>query len=123
MAQLRNGHTSRWDWRRAGDAGISLLYMGVTIALGPADAILDAASLSSPTHVESPQEANCASQHGHFLCQVVRSLSLAGPSRIPSAADLPAPVVRYLEMGHESGEMKRAPILLGSVIPRGPPVA
>ena len=123
MALLLNGHLRKWDLRRAGVAGISFLYMVVTIALGPADAILDAASLGSRTHIESPHEANCASHHGHLLCQVVRSLSFAGISRWESATDRPAPEVRCVEMGGDTGEIKRAPILLGSVIPRGPPVA
>ncbi|MYI06422.1 MAG: hypothetical protein F4059_03640 [Gemmatimonadetes bacterium] len=124
-ALLQIGHKSKgtWDLRRAVVAGIALSYMVVAVVLGPVDAILDAASLASPIHIESPQKTNCDSHHGHLICQVVRTPSLAGIAPLEFAANRPAPLVHYREMSREALEMKRAPILLGSVVPRGPPTA
>ena len=122
-ALLRIGHKSKGtlDLRRAGVAGVALAYVVVAIALGPVDAVFHARSMVSPIRVESPQKTNCDSHHGHLICQVVRLPSLAGISPMEFGTDRPAPLVRYLDMGREAAEMKRAPILLGSVVPRGPP--
>ena len=59
---------------------IATLQIGVSASLSPADAILDIERFGSPVHIESPENADCAVDHGHFFCQVVRSLSKAGVS-------------------------------------------
>jgi len=97
--------------------------MGSTAALTHADALLDGGRMGSPDHLESPESTDCPVHHGHFFCQVVRSLAHASISRGITTGHGPAPPIRVAEADCESGEARGAPILFGSAIPRGPPAA
>lgn len=110
------------ELRRAAAACLALFHLGSASALTHADALLDAASMGWPDHVESPESSDCAVHHGHLICQVVRSLSQAEVPRGVSVEDGLAPPIRIVDTNREGYEAKGPPILLGSVIPRGPPV-
>lgn len=109
--------------RRTAVFSLATLQIGLAGALGPADAVLDIEPFGSPIHVESPESADCAVTHGHVFCQVVRSLSKAG---VPGEIMLPrvsAPPLRLPEPDVATDSPPATPILLGSVIPRAPPIA
>lgn len=115
--------SSRWDLRRVGVSCVAAFQIGAAAGLGPADAILDIERFGSPVHVESPTNADCAVDHGHLFCQVVRSLSKAGiPHRITLSQET-GPPVHLPEPDREAGRAPVASVLTGSVIPRAPPVA
>jgi len=115
--------STRWDLRRAGILCIATLQIGLSAVFSPADAILDIERFGSPVHVESPRNADCAVNHGHFFCQVVRSLSNAGVSGGITAPRIGAPPLRLSEPDRAADCIPTAPILVGSVIPRAPPAA
>lgn len=96
--------------------------MGSTTAFARADALLDAESMGSPVHVESP-DSDCAIHHDHLFCQVVRSLFQTATTRDIPALATPAPPIRVLDADPEAHDAKCAAILFGSVVPRGPPVS
>ena len=117
------GHKGKRELWRVAAACLALFQIGSTSVLAHADALLDAERTGSPLHVESPENSDCALHHGHLFCQVVRSLFQAVTSpEIVVQAD-PAPLIRVVEAEREAYQAKCAAILLGSVIPRGPPVS
>ena len=107
--------------QRTAIACVALLQMGSTIALTHADALLDGERMGAPDHVESPETSDCAVHHGHFFCQVVRSLSQAAVSPDIATEAGPAPPILVAEAECEADEVKRAPILFGAASPRAPP--
>ena len=113
---------SKWDLRRVGAACIAALQIGASAALGPADAILDIERFGSPVHVESPENADCAVDHGHLFCQVVRSLSKAGVSGGITLPQVCLPPLRLPEPDRVADRLPIAPILCGSIVPRAPPI-
>lgn len=116
-------HTGTTELRRTAAACLALFQVGSTSALTHADALLDARSMGSPVHVESPDASDCAIHHDHLFCQVVRSLSQATFSCQATTAAAPTPPILIVEAGPEAHEAKCAPILRGPVVPRGPPVS
>lgn len=110
------------DLRQVGVAFIAALQIVVAAALGPADAILDIERFGSPVHVESPENADCAVDHGHLFCQVVRSLSKAGFSGGVTLPRVCLPPLRLPEPDCVAARLPIAPILRGSVVPRAPPI-
>lgn len=113
----------KWDMRRVGVSCIATLQIGVSASLSPADAILDIERFGSPVHIESPLNADCAVDHGHFFCQVVRSLSKAGVSHGISFSQISEPPLRLPEPNREADRVPTARIRVGPVVPRAPPVA
>lgn len=113
--------TDGWNLRRVGFAAVSLLHIGAVTALGPADAILDAEGARTPIHVESPDNADCAACHGHFFCQLVRSLSLAPVPQHIQIAGLPIPPVRHAEPRRQAERFYGPRLMAGSAVPRAPP--
>jgi len=109
--------------RRAAVFSLATLQIGLAGSLGPADAVLDVERFGSPIHVESPEGADCAVAHGHVFCQVVRSLSKAGVSGAISLPRVSAPLLRLPEPETAIDRPPATPILLGSVVPRAPPIA
>ena len=109
------------ELRRVAAACLALFHLGSASALTHADALLDAASMGSPDHIESPESSDCAVHHGHLICQVVRSLSQAEVPRGVTVKDGLAPPTRIGEAHLEGDQAKSPPILLGSINPRGPP--
>ena len=115
--------SSRWDLRRVGISCIATLQIGVLASLSPADAILDIERFGSPVHIESPENADCAVDHGHFFCQVVRSLSKAGVSEGITLSQVGEPPFRLPEANRDADRVPIARVLVGSVFPRAPPIA
>lgn len=109
--------------RRKAVFSLATLQIGLTGSLGPADAILDIERFGLPIHVESPERADCAVDHGHVFCQVVRSLSKAGVSGGIMLPRVSAPPLRLPEPDTAADRPPATPILPGSGIPRAPPVA
>ena len=99
------------------------LQIGLAGSLVPADAVLDIERFGSPVHLESPDNADCAVDHGHTFCQLVRSLSKAGVSGAIALPKVSAPPLRLPEPDMAADHPPATPILLGSVVPRAPPIA
>ena len=104
-------------------ACVALLQMGSTAAVTHVDARLDGAQMGSPDHIESPDSADCPFHHSHLFCQVVRVLAQATVSANITIEGGFAQPIRVVETAREGDDLKRAPILDGSVVPRGPPVS
>ncbi|MDE2781762.1 MAG: hypothetical protein OXK77_02285 [Gemmatimonadota bacterium] len=102
---------------------IAALQIGIAAGLGPADAILDIERFGSPVHIESPENADCAVDHGHLFCQVVRSLSKAGVAGGITLPRVCLPPLRLPEPDRVALRLPAAPILCGSIVPRAPPIA
>ena len=100
-----------------------MLHVGAATALGPADAVLDAERALAPIHIESPANPDCTFHHGHLFCQMLRSLSFAGVPRNIDLANPQVPPFRLADRILDASHVKSTPIMSGSVIPRGPPVA
>ncbi len=109
--------------RRTAVFSLATIQIGLAGFLGPADAVLDIERFGSPIHVESPESADCAVAHGHVFCQVVRSLSNPVVSGGISLPRVSAPPLRLPEPDMAADRPPATPILLGSVIPRAPPIA
>lgn len=118
---VRNSGTV--EVRRVAAACLALFYTGSTAALIHADSVLDGQRMGSPVHVESPESGDCAVHTGHVFCQVVRSLSHAGISYGVTMEDSRRPPIQVVEVSREREVARCAPILFGSVVPRGPPTA
>ena len=111
------------EFRRVAAACLALFQIGSTSALTHADALLDAERMGTPAHVESPENSDCAIHHGHLFCQVVRSLFQATISHEVTTRTAPVSLIRVVKADREAHHAKCAPILFGSVVPRGPPVS
>ena len=108
---------ARW----AAISALALFEILATVAIVPADVILDSRSAEAGVHVDSPDRNDCPSSHGDLFCQVVRSLSDArstGP--IGDATLVSAGVVPNADI-FETERVGRSVLFLESVIPRGPP--
>ncbi|MDE2796815.1 MAG: hypothetical protein OXL34_18515 [Gemmatimonadota bacterium] len=116
-------HAGKRASRRALIACVALLQMGSTAAVTHVDARLDGAQMGLPDHVESPDRTDCPFHHGHLFCQVVRVLAQATVATNITIGDGFAQPVRVVEAAREGDDLQRAPILDGSVVPRGPPVS
>lgn len=114
--------STRWNLRRAGISCFATLQIGVSAGMPSADAILDGERFGSPIHVESPENTDCAVDHGHLFCQVVRSLSKAGISHGITLSQTGEPPLRVPEPDQAADRIPSTPILFGSVAPRAPPV-
>ena len=115
------GHSDTVKLRRVVAACLALFHFGSVSLLTHADALLDASDMGLPEHVESPDGDGCDIRHGHFLCQVVRSLSHARAPLDVTTEDEVAPPIRVAESGSEGDDARCSPSLRGSVLPRGPP--
>lgn len=102
---------------------ISLMQACVVAVVSHVDAMLDAERLSSPVHVESPESRDCAAQHNHLFCQVVRSLFSGPPTGRIAVAEIPAPCVSDTDRPAADVPGKSATFLIGAINPRGPPLA
>lgn len=109
--------------RRTAVFSLVTLQIGLAGSLGPADAVLDIERFGSPIHLESPDSGDCAADHGHVFCQVVRSLSKAGVSGGITLPRVSAPTLRLPDSDTVADRPSATPVLLGSVIPRAPPIA
>lgn len=107
---------------RVGAAFVALMQIGVFAVLSPADVIADAARFGLPAHVESPENRACAAHHGHFFCQVARSLPFGIPTGRIAAANLPAPSVFTIHRPGGHVPARSATFLIGAIVPRGPPL-
>lgn len=102
---------------------ISLMQVCVVTVVLPVDALLDAERFSSPVHVESPESRDCAAQHNHLFCQVVRSLFSGPPTGRIAVAEIPAPCVSHTDSPPADLPARSATFLIGAINPRGPPLA
>lgn len=95
----------------------------VAVGLPAADAVLEAASVGTPTHVEAPTDEACGNPHDHLFCQLCRTLGLSVlPGSVSAGDDLvrtgPVHVAGTPSFARPSGTH-----LAGSLSARGPPRA
>lgn len=108
--------------RSAGALGMVLAQFGAAAALPAADAVLDAARVGLPTHIESPHNESCPASHDHIFCQVVRSLAAVSAGR--SIATVLALGPPHFEENTSDGRLdaETRALLRAPTAPRPPPL-
>ena len=114
--------SAQWDVRRLALLAVALAQIVASGATAPLSALADQDDIAFPVHLESPQDANCPAKHNHLFCQVVRSIAQPLVAPFVETAVLPASFVVVSWVGSADGGHAGLDFLVGSVIPRGPPL-